>query len=374
MISGGHLTPALALIDYIQNLHSSNNDEIVFLGRVFSQDKLKQKAFEKQEIQKRKIKFITFNTGRFASGSFVQKIKNIFLFIKSFVVAYKIVKKQKPDIFVSFGGYLAVPIAIVCWLQKIPVITHEQTRSAGMANQIIARFATKVALSYESSSKNFPLTKIVFTGNPVRENIIKSNSQRPDWLPLRLSKPLLLVMGGNQGSKIINQTIANSLEKLLFEWVVVHQCGRNTSDDNYFEQLSKKKENVDEYLRNNYFIKEWILENDLAWIYKNAFGAVSRSGANTVQELALAGLPAIFIPLPFAYNDEQFLNAQWLVKEGGAVLLDQSKLSESYLFEALDQLKQFNDMMRNNLKRLNIEKNADKKLYNLVMEVGGGKK
>ena len=381
MISGGHLTPALAFIDYVQKINSSKREEIIFVGRVFSQDKLKQKALEKQEIQKRiksypgaKIKFIPFEASRFASSSFVEKVKSIILFIKSFVLAQRIVKKQKPDVFLSFGGYLAVPISIACWLQKIPIVTHEQTRIFGMANQIIAKFATKVAISYETSAKEFPLGKVMLTGNPVRAKVLDLKATRPEWLPARLTKSLLLVMGGNQGSQIINQTLADSLKFLLADWVIVHQCGKATQENDYFAQLSHARENIDESLRNNYIIREWISESELAWLYKNAFGAISRAGANTVQELALVGLPSIFIPLPFAYKNEQFINAQWLVQEGGAVLLGQEKLSPNSLRDALVQLKQFNEMMRKNLKRLKIEKKADKKLYDLLVGVVNGKK
>lgn len=381
MIPGGHLTPALAMIDYIQSSNFVHSERIVFVGRIYSQDTLKQKAVEQEEIQKRMkyfpkkgLRFVPFYASRFVNSSFSEKIKSVFLFFKSFFSAVRIVKETKPDVFLSFGGYMAVPLALACWLQKIPIVTHEQTRVSGMANKIIAFFAKKVAISYEETTSDFLAKKVILTGNPVRKQVLNTQAQRPEWMPPRLNTPLLLVMGGNQGSKVINKAIARSLDSLLSEWTVVHQCGKKTNENNSLEILEKKRTNLDDEKQNRYFIREWITEDDLAWMYQNAFGAVSRSGANTVQELAMVCLPAVLIPLPFSYKNEQLISAQWLVKEGGAILLEQAALEISGFDKALAHLQQSHRMMKQNLKRLSLERHADKKLYDLLLEVVNEKK
>lgn len=252
---------------------------------------------------------------------------------------------------------------------KIPIVTHEQTRSAGMANKMISVLASKVALSYEDSAKEFAPQKLVVTGNPVRHKIFRSDFPRPEWFSPRLSKPLLLIMGGNQGSQAINNAISKSLDSLLADWTIVHQCGKKTSQHNSLEHLEHKKENLEEEKKSRYFVREWITEEELSWFYRNAFGAISRAGANTVLELALVALPAIFIPLPFSHRDEQRLNAKWLVKEGGAILLEQDELAHSGFDDALFHLQESNQMMRQNLRKLSLEKHAAKKLYDLLVEV-----
>ena len=253
MISGGHLTPALAVIDYIQENDLLDGGKILFVGRIFSQDLLQQKALEEEEIKKRKalfpkksLQFIPFQATRFVNSSFQEKIRSFFHFFQSFLQAYSIVKREKPDVFLSFGGYLAVPIAVACWLQKIPVITHEQTRASGMANRVIAVFAKKVAISYEESRGDFPQHKGVLTGNPVRKKVLASQPERPEWFLPRVTKPILLIMGGNQGSKALNQAVAQSLDTILSEWTLVHQCGKGTSERNTFEWLRNKRENLEE--------------------------------------------------------------------------------------------------------------------------------
>jgi UDP-N-acetylglucosamine--N-acetylmuramyl-(pentapeptide) pyrophosphoryl-undecaprenol N-acetylglucosamine transferase len=381
MISGGHLTPALAVIDYIlSEPERLKENQIIFIGREFSQEKLKQKALEAEEIGKRtsvysseKIKFIPFFSIKFVNNSVFEKLCSINTFFRSLVLAKLIITKEKPRVFLSFGGYLAVPIAIVCWFKHIPIITHEQTRISGMANKVLGLLATKIAITFESSIEEFSPAKVRVTGNPIRKKLLNKNPSKPDWIIRNISKPILLVMGGNQGSKSINKLVGKNLNMLLDKWTVIHQCGRPNMQDNYLSQLELLRQKMSDEQKNDYFVREWLTEQDLAWIYKNAFAAISRAGANSVIEIAMMKLPTIFIPLPQAYKNEQYLNAKWLVDQGAALILEQKDLIQKNLTVALDEVQKHNHLIRNNLDKINTIKNSDKQIYDLILEVVGAK-
>ncbi|OGJ38625.1 MAG: hypothetical protein A2383_00070 [Candidatus Pacebacteria bacterium RIFOXYB1_FULL_39_46] len=367
IITGGHLTPALSLIDFIQA--QNPQDKLIFVGRQFSQDILKQEAIEHYEITKRKIPFISFNAVRLNSRFFHHFFRNTRLFFKSFQEASSILKKHRPQVLVSFGGYLAVPFAFAAWFLRIPVVTHEQTLATGWANRLIGKFAKKIAISFPQTAAFFPSSKTVLTGNPLRAGIFRTRHTHPEWLPTKINKPIILVMGGNQGSREINKLIGNSLDELLIDWVIIHQCGRPTSEHNYLEILKRQKNRLAKKLQQNYFIKEWLDEEELFWIYYHAFCAISRSGANATQELAAVKLPSILIPLPAAHESEQHKNARWLVNAGGAILLEQSALNLPNLIKALEKLKVLENSMRENLAEINLSQDAAKKLYLVVTTV-----
>ncbi|MFH2118587.1 MAG: UDP-N-acetylglucosamine--N-acetylmuramyl-(pentapeptide) pyrophosphoryl-undecaprenol N-acetylglucosamine transferase [Candidatus Paceibacterota bacterium] len=367
VITGGHLTPALSLIDFIQNQHPQ--DKLIFVGRQFSQDILQQEAVEHYEITKRKVSFISFNAVRFGATFFRHFFKNTQLFLKSLGQAKLILKKHNPQVLVSFGGYLAVPFVLAAWLLHIPIVTHEQTLSAGWANRLIGKFAKKIAISFPQTAKFFPARKTVLTGNPLRAGVFKTRYARPAWLPTKISKPIILVMGGNQGSRAINEAIGNFLGELLTDWTIIHQCGRPTKKHNYLEILERQKKRLPKNLQQNYFIKEWLDEEELFWIYRHAFCAISRSGANATQELAIARVPSVLIPLPMAHGGEQHKNARWLVEAGGAILLEQSSLDASNLFKTLERLKILEKPMRENLAGINLPQDAAEQLYTVVTTV-----
>ena len=150
-MTGAHLTPALAMIDYIQLAHP--NDQLVFLGRLYSQERLKQKAVEELEVKKRGVKFIPFAAVKFVNSSVIDLILGVFTFPGTIGKARKILRQEKPDVLLSFGSYLAVPFVLAAKSLKIPVVTHEQTIAMGKANQFIANLADKVAISFPQTSQ-----------------------------------------------------------------------------------------------------------------------------------------------------------------------------------------------------------------------------
>lgn len=365
LISGGHLTPALALIDYLKE-NQIADIEIIFAGRLFSQDIDKQEAQEKKEVEKRKVKFVSFDAPK-PAASIIEKITlGPKLFLSCFKAALILIR-YRPKVYISFGGYLAIPLGLMSWVLGIPIVTHEQTVGAGQANLFLAKFAKIVAVSYKESLKYFPKDKAVITGNPIRPDLIIAKPERPTWsIDLSNQKPTLLVTGGNQGSYILNTTISQILPKIIHSWNIIHACGNPTSSINYTAELEKIKQTLHAAHRNNYIIKEWLSTSELAWVYNIADGAVSRAGANTVQEIAFAQIPTIFIPLPFAKGNEQLLNAKTLTESGAAILLEQKNLSAETLVEKIGQLKKLQKSMRRKLETHKPNTNGAEKLWNLI--------
>ncbi len=368
LVSGGHLTPALALIDYVQKNHPE--DTVVFVGRLYSQDTTKQVSQEKNEIDQRHLPFIQFQSPRLtAHQPFVSLALLPFKLIHAIFQALSILNRQKPNVFLSFGGYLAVPLAMAAWLKGIPIVTHEQTRAAGFANQLIARLAKKVAITYQESAQFFPDHKVVLTGNPLRQEVLVEVSTLPTWVKKQPTKPILLITCGNQGSHRINEIIGEILPQLVEDWVVVHMVGNPTKQFDDLELLTQKKALLPTDLQDDYYLRRWVSGSDLSWLYTHAQTAVARSGANTVQELAVRHIPTLFIPLPFSHRHEQLLNAQALAHRQAALILTQDEMTNETLFNSIRQLQSMQGILRTHLRQLDIPINADEQLYKILAKL-----
>jgi UDP-N-acetylglucosamine--N-acetylmuramyl-(pentapeptide) pyrophosphoryl-undecaprenol N-acetylglucosamine transferase len=362
LITGGHLTPALSFIDYIQK--QKTGDKLFYVGRHYSQDAVQQESVERYEVEKINILFLPFSAVRLGHSQIFHSLPQFF---KSIQKARRILQEHKIEMLLSFGGYVAVPFAFAAFSLRIPIVTHEQTLATGFANMVIAFFARKVAVSFAETAKEFPAHKVVVTGNPLREGVFLSRHQKPEWLPREIENPILLIMGGNQGSQALNELVLKVLPELVQHWTVVHQCGKPTSERHYKNVLETAKTHLPEKEQSSYFVHEWIDDEDLFWLYRNSFGALSRAGANSTQEIAVAGLPSILVPLPSAHKDEQRRNARWLVNEGASILIEQAALNEITLFEALEKLQLLEKPMRESLSKLRFYKDAAEKLYAVVV-------
>lgn len=370
LISGGHLTPALAVIDYAREHFPE--DQFVFAGRLYSQPKLKQRSWEKQEVSKRDVPFVAFHSPKLDGQPPWRLPLTLINLMGAVGRARQLLTQYKPDIFVSFGGFLGLPLAIAAKTLGIPVLTHEQTRTGGVANQWIARFADVVAISFPESKKYFPSQKVQLTGNPLRTSLFIKHTPEPEWLTSpHPSKPLLYVTGGNQGSQCINILVQEALPQILEDWWVIHQCGSPTNLMNYKKSLEKTRSKLPRSLQDDYYIREWVTERELAWIYQHAGGVLTRSGANTVSELVAAALPAVFIPLPQAHHDEQRLNAEAVVEAGAGLLLPQKEASVETLVETLKTFKKKMRTMQRHAEALqdNLPADPTTQLYQLIQQL-----
>jgi len=354
IITGGHPTPALALID---ELKKYKNIEIIFVGRKHPIIREKNYSFEYQEIKKRNIKFIDLKTGKFIRYFSLDFFINLLLFIIGFFDSLKILIFEKPDLVFSFGGYLALPIAFWAWIFKIPILIHEQTVSPGLANRMISFFAKRVLVAFPQAGKFFNQKKTIVVGNPIRFKNIKLTGKSKKN---NKQKPVIYITGGSLGSHIINLHLEKILPFLLNKYKVIHQTG-NISQFNDFNRLKYKFKNSD------YFLFSHINTKKLQEIYESADLVICRGGANTFFELIAFQKPAIFIPLPFSASDEQKKHALIFYKNGAGEIFNQNEDSFK-LLKLIDKMINNLDLYKNNLRKLKnlYQKNATEKIISII--------
>lgn len=355
LISGGHLTPALAFIDYVKNNHSA--EELTFVGRLVSQESTGQPAREKKEVEKRQVTFIPFKSPKFSqTKAWYQHLILPCSLLKAVYRAGEILDRERPDVFLSFGGYLAVPLALAAHRRGITILTHEQTRAPGLANRILAKLADRVAVSWPETKDQFPTDKTSVTGNPVRAEILEKVKQAPGWFNSSSTKPILLVTGGSQGSQVINQLIEKLSETLQKTWTIIHLTGQ-------------KKDKTARQIQTDYYRAEWLTGRELAWLYTQAHIAIARAGANTCLELTLRQIPTLYIPLPFARGQEQLKNAQALTEKGAALILTQDQLNSAQLLAKLNKLETEHDQFQKQLAKIQPPTEAAVRLYQLLQDL-----
>ncbi len=298
MITGGHVTPALAIIDAIFTKKTHCN--IVFVGRKYSNNRENTETFEYKEITSRKIKFIHLRTGRYTRILSINSFLNFFQIPTGFIRAFVILLKEKPDVILSFGGYIALPIVFFARVLRKKVYTHEQTIIPGLANKRIATVSDKIFVSFPESAKYFPKSKVVITGNPIRKSIFTISQK----LVVKKNKPCIYVTGGSLGAHGVNILIEQILPELLKKYVVIHQTG-NVKEFGDYDRLIKLKETFPLPIRENYIIQPHFSDDEIGSVYSTADLVIGRAGANTFFELAALKKPAIFIPLPWSANNEQ---------------------------------------------------------------------
>ena len=339
VITGGHLTPALAVIEELQKRGSW---EIFYIGRKYSAEGDKTPSLESFVIQEKGIWFIPINFGRL-QHKFTKYTIPAFLRIPwGFILALFHLLRIKPEIILSFGSYVGVPVVIAGWLLGIPIIIHEQTTVVGLANKINSFFAKKICVSWPETLKNLPKPacrqagkKVILTGNPIRPDIFKTNPKILSTLNFERGKPLILVTGGNQGSHRINVAVEGALGKLLAKYNIFHQTGHlRTFND--FERLEEKRSQLPPKSKDNYHLKKYVTGEEWTTLLTKADLVISRAGINTITEILALGKPQLLIPIPWLPNDEQTKNAQMVKKIGLGEILHQDDLSPSNLLKKIE--------------------------------------
>lgn len=341
LITGTHFTPAEATIKELLNYQGT---KLVYIGRKFTREGDKATSPESQILPNLGVKFQPIIAGRLQRLFTIYTIPSLLKIPIGFMQAFYFLLREQPDVVLSFGGYTSVPVVFWSWLLSIPIISHEQTLVSGLSSKLTGFFADKIALSFEPSKKN---GRTVVTGNPLREEILNPKSSTADDelekiinLSKNMKKPLILVIGGNQGSHILNEKIGEVLDKLLEDYFVIHQTGDSKFQD--FEGLDEKKSSLKNSGR--YLVRKWINSSDLGYILKNTDLAISRAGINTLLEFAYFSVPALVIPIPYLYQNEQGVNAKFFKELGLVNQLPQNRLSaENLLNEIKDMLRKLDE-------------------------------
>lgn len=366
VVTGGHLTPALAYIEHCKK--NDTNAEIFFLGRAFSQSNQQQKSMEKETVSALGVPFYSTDTPKLISWYPWQVLLFIFGYFISCVKIIRYLLQIKPDCILSFGGYLAVPVAVIGNLARIPIVTHEQTVTAGRANIFIGSLATKIAISFEQSKQYFPAKKVVLTGNPIRSALLNPQKEKPSWLITQSKKPILYITGGNQGSHIINTVTKQIIRQLTRYFIVIHACGRATATTNYKQELQEAARKLPSTHQGRYFVRTWISTEDLGWILHNASLAISRAGANSIQEFTVTQVPSLLVPLPFSYQNEQMLNAKTMAETGGAIVVAQKDFSPELVMLTIKKMFATHKAMKRKLKLVAMPNTGAEILHKTVQE------
>ena len=337
--TGGHIYPALAVAELLKEKGAI----VTWVGTPNSMEaKLVPDYFNIQYIKSSGVR----------GKGLVRKLLFPFKLLSSTLKARSILKSTSADMVIGFGGYVSGPICLAAKLKRKPIIIHEQNAKMGLTNKVLSKLAYKICLAFEIdnlssffSKKQISRTAIV--GNPIRTEILELNTQDKTFNKDRLN---LLILGGSQGAKSINDIIpklileSNNHDIDINVW---HQTGQYTFLDTQDKYKTVPKANIKE-------ISPYI--SDMANAYKWADLIICRAGALTVSECSVAGVPAIFIPLPTAVDDHQFYNAQALVNKDAGFCIRQDKVTLEQLIAIIKPLTESTD------KLITLSKNAKQAL------------
>ncbi len=307
--TGGHVFPGLAVAKKLQQ----QGWEIRWLGTA---DRMEADLVPKHGIE---IDFIKVKGLR--GQGIARLIGAPFQIINAILQARAHMKAWQPDAVLGMGGYVSGPGGIAAWLLGIPVVLHEQNAVAGLTNQWLSKIAKKVFQAFPGA---FPNAEVV--GNPVREDVVAIPAPQ-ERLAERQGPVRILVMGGSQGARILNQTMPEVMAKLGDGYQIRHQAGKNSQQEvaQAYQALQVSQAETTEFI------------DDVAEAYAWADLLVCRSGALTVSEVSAAGVGAIFIP--FMHKDrQQALNADHLVECGAAKMIEQPQLTVDKLVEAIQSM------------------------------------
>lgn len=366
VITGGHLTPALAVIE---ELMRRGNWEIFFFGRRYASEEEKTPSMEFEIITEKGLWFIPIDAGRVQRKFTLRTVPSLIKIPLGFFQSLWHLGKIRPRVILSFGGYLSVPVILAGWFLRIPAVTHEQASVRGLANKVNSLFVRKTAVSWPQTVGQFPKNKTVLTGNPIRQAILQIDEEI--WRVLKFPKqlPLIFVTGGNQGSHLINRTVEEILPELIAKANIFHQSGHLQARGD-FERLEERRGELSEKFQGRYHVKKYLNNEEMGTLLNRADLIIGRAGANILTEVAALGKPTLFIPFPWLHQDEQTKNAQILAAVGLAEILPQEKLSSHALLQLVEKmLANLNQYRKNALKGKKLVKlDAAERIVDLVEE------
>jgi UDP-N-acetylglucosamine--N-acetylmuramyl-(pentapeptide) pyrophosphoryl-undecaprenol N-acetylglucosamine transferase len=353
--TGGHIFPALSIANGIRK--RDPDAKILFVG-----------ALGRMEMER--VPAAGYPIVGLPVEGLQRKIsfRNLLVMYKlmiSLTRARRILNSFKPNVVIGVGGYASGPLLRVANRKKIPTVIQEQNSYAGITNRLLANKAARICVAYQGMDQYFPAAKIVVTGNPVREEIINSHVKRPDackFFNLSEDKPVLLVIGGSQGARTINNSILDGIRLLEEANIqVLWQTGKY-----YYKNMMESLQSMG---LSNIRCLDFINRMDMA--YHLADVIISRAGAGTISELCLAGKPVILVPSPNVAEDHQTKNAMALVQQNAALMVS-DKEAPGKLVSTILQLIQ-NDQLKVSLgekcKKMGIPDSAERivdEIFNLA--------
>ena len=316
--TGGHLFPGIAMAREFKTRSSTSKIIFISTGNQLEKSVLSKAGFPLQTIAAAGIK----GRGLWNQTKSIAKIPG------GIWAANQILRKFSPDLTIGLGSYSAGPVVFAAWLRRIPIVVHEQNILPGITNRILSRFASRIYISFENTRSSMNPQKILWTGNPVRREILASadcyEQSKAEGSTARLFT--VLIIGGSQGAHRINMAVIEALDHLedLTHLHFIHQTGQ-ADEQSVREAFQRHK--IGGTVQTFF--------DDMAEQYGRADLIVCRAGATTVAEVTALGKTAIFIPFPYAADNHQVLNAGSLVDEGAAEILIEKDLNGRILSEKI---------------------------------------
>lgn len=341
--TAGHVTPNLALCPELE----ANGFEISYIGSY--------NGMEKDIVEKAGIKYYGISSGKLRRYFDWKNFTDPFRVIKGYFEAKKLMKKLKPDVVFSKGGFVSVPVVIAANRCHIPVIAHESDMTPGLANKISLKFCSKICCNFPETVNYLPNDKAILTGCPIREELLTGSREEGYKLTgFNNSKPVLMVMGGSLGSVKVNQAVRSILPDLVQKFQVVHLCGKGNLDASLI--------NMPDYVQYEY------ISEPLKHLFAIADIIISRAGANAICELLALQKPALLIPLSAAASrGDQILNAESFRKQGFSEVMEEEAITPEGLFRAVLDLYRGRDSYIAKMQCSN-QSNAVKQIVRLIKD------
>lgn len=328
--TGGSITPLLALA---QELKTKGNYKFLWLGT--------RNGIEKEIIKKTDLDFKAIFSGKLRRYWDWRNLTDPFFIFLGFFQSFWILIQWRPHIILTAGSFVSVPVVWAAWILRIPVLAHQQDVYVGLANRLIAPFASIITVVLEKSLKDFK-QKTILTGNPLRSEITKINkdlkTQALKYFQFDSKKPIILIMGGGTGAIGINLLIDASLEEILkianVIWISgknsIINLSRNGRDYQFISQRARLS-----IINSGLKIFEFIDSNEMAMAYQAADIVITRAGMGALSELAYLAKPIIIIPMP---DSHQEANARYFQDKKAAIVLNQKELTPENLTQEIQTL------------------------------------
>lgn len=312
--TAGHVTPNIALLPRLQEL----GYDVHYIGSY--------QGIEKTLMESCHIPYYGISSGKLRRYFDLKNFSDPFKVLKGFSEASKLLKKLKPDVVFSKGGFVSVPVVIAAKRLHIPVIIHESDMTPGLANKLSIPAASKVCCNFPETLEYLPKEKAVLSGSPIRQELLKGDREKAlRFTGLSGKKPVLLIIGGSLGSVIVNEAVRSILPKLLKKFEIIHLCGKG--------KLDRTLTALDGYVQYEY------IDSELKDLFALSDIVISRAGANSICEFLALRKPALLIPLSAAASrGDQILNARSFEKQGYASVLLEEQLDGDTLYDALIKL------------------------------------
>lgn len=344
--TGGHIFPAISIANAIKEQHP--DAEILFVGA--------EGRMEMQRVPAAGYKIIGLPVAGFNRKHLLKNIGVIIKLFRSQWQARKIIKEFKPDVAVGVGGYASGPTLKMAGIMGIPTLLQEQNSYAGVTNKLLAKKACKICVAYEGMEKFFDKSKIIITGNPVRQGLLNHNISHPDAVQsfgLNPQKKTILVIGGSLGARTLNNCMIHSLDTIQQANIqVIWQTGKG--------YIKEAKSAIEKYGNiPTIYVTDFI--SDMATAYCAADLIISRAGASSISEFCLLGKPVILVPSPNVAEDHQTKNALALVNKGAALYIKDKEADGKLLELAIQTVAQPERLkdLSTNIKKLALTDSAN---------------